>query len=466
MSLTADLGPTEEQLPQSRDESEPYWNRERELKDPRERDAGSLIQLQKQLDYAYSRLPFYRRMWDKHGFHPDKVKTLDDFTQRCPIITKKDLVQDQAEHPPFGSYLGVERRDLSRIQGSSGTSGTPTMYGVSERDWRRGREIFAMTHWAMGARPTDTVLFAFPFGLFFGGWGMLYAAQSVGATALPMGAAGTREILAMIDRMQVTILEGTPSYMLHLAEAAHEIGYDPTKSSVRRFMSGGEPGGSIPSTRQRILDAWGLETVCDSGTSSEMFPFCTNAECTEMAGMHVYNDEVWTEIVDPTDPHRSVVEGEVGNLVYTHLWRDSQPMIRFAVGDRTFITNEPCACGRTYPRMPKGLLGRADDTLIIRGANIYPSTVETALREVDGLGLEYRIRVRTVRELDEITVEAEIAPEANEKGVDRSELERQAVEALKHHCRIRIPVRVVEPNTFERAALKARRVIDERTTAP
>lgn len=459
MTTFGEIETADDQLPQSRDETEPYWNRERELKDPRERELESLSQLKNQLDYAYSRMPFYKRKWDEHKFHPDQVKSFEDFTNRCPIITKKDLVQDQQEHPPLGSYLGVDRRELTRIQGSSGTSGTPTMYGVSERDWRRGRELFAMTHWAMGARPTDTVLFAFPFGLFFGGWGMLYAAQSVGATALPMGAAGAREILEMIERMNVTIIEGTPSYMLHLSEKALELGYDPASSSVRRFMSGGEPGGSIPSTRQRILDAWGLETVCDSGSSSEMFPFCTNAECTEMAGMHVYNDEVWTEIVAPDDPYHSVAEGEIGNIVYTHLWRDSQPMIRFAVGDRSYITSEPCACGRTYPRMPKGLLGRVDDTLVIRGANIYPSAVESALRQIDGLGLEYRIRVRTIRALDEINVEVESAPGT---AVDHGELERQAAEALKHHCRIRIPVQIVEPNTFERGALKSRRVIDER----
>lgn len=448
--------------PLDRDDADPYWNRERELRDPAERDALTLIQLKKQLDYAYATLPLYRRLWDAHGFHPDQVTTLADFTQRCPVVTKKDLVRDQQEHPPFGSYLGVDRRELTRIQGSSGTTGTPTMYGISERDWRRGREIFAMTHWAMGARPTDTVLFAFPFGLFFGGWGMLYAAQSVGATVLPMGAAGAREILTMIDRMQVTVLEGTPSYMLHLAEIAREIGYDPAGSSVRRIMSGAEPGGSIPSTRQRIMEAWGLDSVCDSGTSSEMFPFCTNAECTQMNGMHVYSDEVWTEVVQPDDPHTAVPEGEIGNLVYTHLWRDSQPMIRFAVGDRTYVTHEPCPCGRTYPRMPRGLLGRADDTLVIRGANIYPAAVETALREVDGLGLEYRVRVRKEGELDEMSVEAEISPEAVAQGLSRADLERRAAEALKHHCRIRIPVSLVDPNSFERAAGKARRIIDER----
>lgn len=439
-----------------------YWNPERETREPAERDGLSLAQLQRQLSRAYNELPFYRRHWDEHGFHPDQAQSFDDFTKRCPIITKRMLVEDQAAHPPFGSYLGIEPQEVWRIHGSSGTSGTPTVYGVAREDWDRAAEIFAITHWAMGVRPTDIVHFAFPFGLFFGGWAMLYAAETVGAACLPLGATDTRRHIEMMHQLGCTVIEGTPSYLLHMAEVAAELGYDTTKAPIRRALVGGEPGGSIPSTRQRILDVWGLESVCDSGTSSEMFPFCTNADCTEMAGMHVYTDEVWTEIVSPDDPNSAVAEGETGNLVYTHLWRRSQPMIRFAVGDRSFMTSEPCRCGRTYPRLPQGLLGRNDDMLVIRGANIFPSAIERALREVNGLGLEFRIRVTRDGTLDEIAVEAEAAPSIADDPAARQAVEERAGAALKHRCLIRIPVRLVAPGTFERATLKARRVIDER----
>lgn len=442
----------------------PYWNPERELRDPAERAAASLAQLRKQLDRAYT-LPFYRRHWDAHGFHPDQVSTFDDFTKRCPVITKQMLVADQAEHPPFGSYLGIDPHDVWHIHGSSGTSGTPTMYGVAKQDWDHAREIFALTHWASGVRPHDIVHFAFPFGLFFGGWAMLYAAESVGATVLPMGAADTRRHIEMIYKMGCTVIEGTPSYLLHMAEVAQDLGYDTTASPLRVFLSGGEPGGSIPSTRQRLLDTWGLTTVCDAGTTSEMFPFVTNAECDRMTGPHVYNDEVWTEIVHPDDPSRPMPEGETGNIVYTHLWRVSQPMIRFASHDRSFLTSEPCSCGRTYPRMPRGLLGRADDMLVIRGANVFPSAVEYALRAVDGLGLEFRIRVSRQGSMDEIRVEAELSQSFRGSAQDREQLRHRVAEELKHRCLIRIPVTLVEPGTFERAVLKARRVIDERPPA-
>jgi phenylacetate-CoA ligase len=430
--------------------------------DPAERDAASLQQLQRQLARCYGELPFYRRHWDAHGFHPDQVRTWEDFTARCPIVTKKELIADQAEHPPFGSYLGIPESEVWRIHGSSGTSGTPTIYGVALEDWERGKEIFAITHWAMGVRPTDRVHFVFPFGMFFGGWAMLMAAESVGAATFPMGAAETTRHLEMIERLHATVIEGTPSYMLHMAEVAERVGYDTRNSPVKRALVGGEPGGSIPSTRAKILDVWGLETVCDSGTSSEMFPFCTQADCTEMNGLHVYSDEVWTEIVQPEDPTTLCPEGEVGNTVYTHLWRRSQPMIRYAVADRARMVSDACPCGRTYPMLPGGLLGRSDDMLVIRGANVYPSAIEHALRSVDGLGLEFRIHVKREGSLDEIAVETEVADSVAGNGADRAALQARAEAALKHHCLIRIPVTLVEPNTFERATLKARRVIDER----
>ncbi|MBA3743706.1 phenylacetate--CoA ligase family protein [Sporichthya sp.] len=441
-----------------RDPSNPYWDAKRETRDPKERDAETLGVLQAQLKRAYN-LTFYQRHWDAHGFHPDQVKTLADFTERCPIITKKMLVADQAEFPPFGSYLGIDTADIFRIHGSSGTSGTPTIYGVARQDWEQAKEIFRITHWASGVRPSDRVHYAFPFGMFFGGWAMLMAAEEVGATTFPMGAADTRRHIEMIDRLQATVIEATPSYMLHMAEVAKEIGYDAVNSPIKIFMSGGEPGGSIPSTKKLLMELWGLDVVSDAGTSSEMFPFVTNAECREMNGMHIYNDEVWTELVDPEDNSKLVPEGEIGSLIYTHLHRVSQPMIRFAVNDRSWMTWEPCTCGRTYPRLPQGLMGRTDDMLVIRGANIFPSAVEKALRGVEGLGTEFRIRVSKQGYLDEMVVEAEVAPDFTG---DRDALTRRATDEVNHHCLIRVPVSLVEPNTFERAQLKSRRVIDER----
>ena len=194
-----------------------------------------------------------------------------------------------------------------------------------------------------------------------------------------------------------------------------------------------------------------------------MFPFCTTSECEEMQGPHLYNDEVWTELVDPGDASVAVGEGERGSTVYTHLWRTSQPMIRFASHDAAILSSEPCPCGRTYPRLLGGVLGRDDDMLLVRGVNVYPSAIERALRETDGLGLEFRIFVDRAGAMDEVTVQVEPA-EAGEEGAG-ADLSRRAEEALRHRCLVRIGCEVVAPGSFERTTLKARRVVDRRAEA-
>lgn len=434
-----------------------YFDAARETLAPQERGERALAQLKLQLRRCAG-LPFYRRHWQAAGFDPERVRSWEDFTARCPVIDKSMLVADQREHPPYGSYLGIEPAEIARVQSSTGTKGVPTLYGVGREDWDRAGEAFALTQWAMGVRPGDLVQFAFPFSLFFGGWGTLLGAERVGASVFPIGFADTLRHVEMMYRVGSTVIEATPSYLLHMAEVAREHGHAPAASPLRRAVVGGEPGGAVPATRARILETWGLQSVCDSGSTSEMFPFCTNFECTEMTGPHLMLDEVWTEIVHPEDPHRATPEGERGAVVYTHLHRSSQPMIRFAAGDAAVLTSEPCPCGRTYPRLPQGVLGRVDDMLVVRGVNVYPSAIEQALRGVDGLGLEFRIFVRRSGELDDVLVRAELA----DGGAPDDALAARAAEALRYHCQVRIGLELVASGTFERTTLKAARVVDER----
>jgi phenylacetate-CoA ligase len=450
--------PTHEPGSGGPDNADRLFDRARETMPREQREAQALAQLKIQLRRCYSEVPFYRRHWTAHGFHPDQVLSWDDFTHRCPVIDKSVLSRDQEEHPPYGSYLGIDPSEIVRIQASTGTSGRPTVYGVSAADWRRAGHIFAITQHAMGVRAHDVVHFAFPFSLFFGGWGTLYGAECLGAAVLPLGFADTRQHLTMLERVGSTVIEATPSYLLHMAEVAREIGMDPASSTLRRAIVGGEPGGAIPSTRRRIMEAWGLESVCDSGSTSEMFPFCTNSECTEMLGPHLFCDEVWTEIVDPANPNRGMPEGEHGAVVYTHLWRESQPMIRFASKDGAAMTHEPCPCGRTYPRLPQGVLGRFDDMLVVRGVNVFPSAIERTLGDDPDYGGEFRIYVTRKGRMDEIAVEVETLAQAPARAAAIGRLTRE----LKDRCQIRIPVTLVEAGTFERATLKARRIIDQR----
>jgi phenylacetate-CoA ligase len=244
---------------------------------------------------------------------------------------------------------------------------------------------------------------------------------------------------------------------------ARTLGYDTAASPLRLGIFIGEPGAAIPATRQALADGWGLE-VRDMATTSEMTPWATNVECSAGNGVHVLQDEVWTEIVDKADPAKAVPEGESGGVIYTHLRRDSQPMIRFFSGDESHITYEPCPCGRTYPRLPEGIYGRLDDMLIIRGANVYPSQVQRSLLEVPGTGVEFAIVLERVQSLDRVTVRVEYDPATTAVATEafRADLAQRVRRKLKNDTNINFEVEILEPYTLERAISKAKRVFDYR----
>lgn len=440
-----------------------YWDRAKETAPRAEREAQVLRLLQEQLRRAYEQIPFYRRHYDAHRFHPDEVRTLDDFTRRVPVITKQMLREDQEEHPPFGSYLGVDPDSIVRIHGSSGTTGTPTLYAFSRRDWDYIADVMAQGFYTCGVRPTDRVQLATVFSLFMGGWGALLGSERIGAAAFPLGAGETERQLDLMYRIGSTVLVTTPTYALHMLETARTKGYDTAASPLRLGIFIGEPGAAIPGTRAALEQGWGI-IVRDMATTSEMTPWATNAECREGRGVHVIQDEVWTEIVDRSDPGRALPDGESGGVIYTHLRRESQPMIRFWSGDESHMTYEPCLCGRTYPRLPAGVYGRLDDMLLIRGCNVYPSQVQRSLLEVPGTGVEFRIVLERPASLDEATVQVECDPALSVDDFDAfaAGLAEKVQRKLKSDTNINFHVQILRPYTLERAISKAKRVDDRR----
>ncbi|MBK8739129.1 MAG: AMP-binding protein [Betaproteobacteria bacterium] len=445
-----------------------YWDEARETMSGTDRERLILGRVQAQLRYAYDQLPFYRDLYDRHRFRPEHVESMRDFA-RVPIVTKQMLRDDQAKHPPFGSYSNTPLDQVSRIFGSSGTTGVPTLYAVSKEDWTRAIEAQAMAIWGMGVRPGDVVHFVFPFGMFVGGWAIMMGVERVGATIFPVGAADSRRQIDLIGQMKPTVIAGTPSYVLHLADVARSIGVDLRNSGIHTLIVGGEPGGTVPGMTAAMRAGWGDHvTICDTGNTSECFPTQMNSSCDHGTGVHIYEDEVYLEIVDPEDPGRPLPDGEYGATVYTTLWRRSQPMIRFYAGDRARLLRERCSCGRTFPRLPEGMVGRLDDMLLIRGANVYPSAVESALRQIPGVGQEYRIMVEKAGALDEMRLEVEPAQPAlmaESAAAARGALEQAIVEELRRHIGLRVDVRMVAPGTFEAMLFKSRRVVDLRKAA-
>jgi phenylacetate-CoA ligase len=434
-----------------------YWDAQLETLAPQERDAFVLGKIQKTMQWAYERSPFYRKIWSSAGLEPGDIRSLADF-ERVPTISKADLRADQAENPPFGSYLCVDISEVKRIHGTSGTSGRPTAFAWTRRDMDAISEDHARIMWSFGLRPSDSVFIGSILSLYVGSWGALMGAERLGASVFPFGAGvkgQTQQALGWIDQMRPTAFYGTPSYALRLAETARALGLDPRKLGFRIMFFSGEPGAGIPATKNLIQETFGAICI-DSGSMGEMTPWMNLCECSERTGMHLWQDVVYTELLDPTT-WRRVPFGARGTPVYTSLDRECQPMIRLVSGDFAEWTDAPCPCGRTYPRFPHGIIGRIDDMLVIRGENVYPSAIEEAIRGFVGeLSGEFEIVVRKERHMDELIVRLEHAGDTS--GGYREKL----AAAVRAKVGLRPTIEFCDPDSLARTDLKSRRVRDER----
>lgn len=447
------------------DPSSRFWFRERETQHPADRERAILARLQELTRYAYASSPFYRRKWEEAGFHPDHLRSLEDFEEKVPVITKKDLREAQARVPPFGDYLCVPDAEIHHIHGTSGTTGRPTAFAIGHADWDAIANAHARILWGMGIRPGDKVMICAIFSLYMGSWGALAGAERLRAKAFPFGAGApgmTARAAMWMDTMKPSAFYSTPSFALHLAEVAREEGVDPRSFELKHMFFSGEPGASVPGVRDRIAEAFGAQ-VFDCGSMAEMTPFMNIAGTKETSeGMLCWQDVVYTEVCDP-DTYRRVPYGRRGTPVYTHLERTSQPMIRLVSGDLTEWVDEPNPCGRTYPRLPRGIFGRIDDMFTIRGENIYPSEIDAVLNQVSDYGGEHRIIITRERSMDELLVRVEAKREIARGGDEAAgAMCHEVAQRLQKTLGIRARVEVVAPGTFPRTDFKARRVVDDR----
>ncbi|MBM4434122.1 MAG: phenylacetate--CoA ligase [Chloroflexi bacterium] len=430
---------------------------------PDEREALVAERIREVMRWCWERAPFYRRKWSEAGIHPDAIRTTDDL-DRVPVVTKEELRVTQAAHPPFGDYLCVDEGEVAHVHGTSGTTGRPTAFGVSADDWRVIANEHARVQWAMGIRPDDTVFIGSFFSLYMGSWGTLIGAERLGARVFPFGAGAqgqTRRAAAWLAEMRPTVFYGTPSYALHLAEVAREMGHDPRRFGIRTLFFSGEPGASIPSIRGRIEELY-CGRVLDSGSMAEISPWMNLGESTARAGMLVWQDIVYTQVCDPRT-YRRLPYGAEGTPVYTTLHRRSQPMVRLLSNDLTRWEAGPSPCGRTYPILPRGIYGRIDDMFTVRGENVYPSAIDEVVVGLPGYGGEHRIVISRAEAMDELAVRIEYdAATAAAGDAAVAALRRRAETELRAVLGVGARVVPVPPGTLERTEFKARRVIDDR----
>ncbi len=350
---------------------------EAELRGEAEQAKRDLDAVRKQIAYLLQTSAFYRAKFE--DFKPDDLKDISDL-KMLPFTEKNELRESLAEYPPLGSHQAASMQDIIQIQATSGTTGTPSFFGLTAADLEVWAEAGARCFVASGLRSSDVVIHAAAMSRgFAGGVPGVRILQHLGASVAPLGAeAGADRLMSAIDQLKATALITGPNFAIHLGEQAPGLlGRSADQLGLRAIVLGGEPGGGVPAIRNRIESLWGCPATEMLG-NSDVAPIMWG-ECREQAGMHwMGQDLVRFELIDPTTEEPIEVKAGVeGELVYTSLRRDASPVARFRSRDRVIVLADgACGCGRTSPRIR--CIGRSDDMLIVRGVNVWPA----ALRDV------------------------------------------------------------------------------------
>jgi phenylacetate-CoA ligase len=428
------------------------FNTIRECMPPQELKNWQSFNLCAVVDKVYSKVPFYKHKLDKAGIKPKDIKSIDDIAL-LPFTTKDDM----RDVYPYG-LLATEMRNIVEIHTSSGTTGKPVVDAYTAGDIDIWSETMARTLAMGGTTKDDIVQNAYGYGLFTGGLGAHYGARKIGATVIPISGGNTKRQLAVMRDFGSTVLTCTPSYSLYIAEVAKEEGIKAKDLKLKAGFFGAEAWSE--SMRKEIeaklgvkaYDIYGMTEIIGPGVASE-------CECQH--GMHVNEDHFYPEIIDPKTG-KVLPAGEKGELVLTTLTKEGTPALRYRTRDITYFIDAKCKCGRTTRRVHR-LLGRTDDMLIIRGANVFPSQIEEVLLKMEGVEPQYQLVVERVGQLDCLEVQVEMNEKMFSDEIKNLEsIEHSIEKELFGVLAIRAKVKLVEPKTITRSEGKAKRIIDKR----
>lgn len=435
---------------------EGYWNLEVETMSIEQIKETQLIKLKRQLTYLYSKSEFYRKKLKDVGFEPGDINILDDL-RKIPFSRKDELRKSQEIYPPLGEHGAANLQDVVRIHTSSGTSGNPTIMGLTQNDRIMWAEVISRCYYCRGLRKDDRIVLGMNIGLFGGGLPVVDAILNIGATLIPVGTGSSQRLVTLISKLNVNILSGTPSYALYLAEfIKNDMGLHPNELGVEYIFGGAEPGIGIPTIRNQIELEWGasaLEALGNADIIPVMF-----AECHQKDGMHfLAPDFVIVELEDSESGNISFLDSDGrGELIYTALDRECVPLLRYRTGDVVEVKTDKCPCGRTGPKVR--VLGRSDDMLIIRGINVFPS----AIREI--IGSFYPRATNNIRILlhsqhpQRIDPPLNIQVEQGENPGDLDALKNLLEKTLRDKLTFRARIELVEHGTLPRFEGKARLV--------
>jgi len=432
-----------------------YFNEKIETMDRAQLRELQSERLVKIVRYTYDHVAFYRDRMDEAGVKPEDIRSIDDIS-KLPFMQKKDL----RDYYPFGTFA-APMKDIVRLHASSGTTGKPIVAGYTEHDLDCWSEGVARCLTAYGLSPEDTIQVSYGYGLFTGGLGVHDGVRKLGATVLPISSGNTSKQILLMKDLACTALCCTPSYALHLAESIAkdpetELGKD-IKLRVGAF--GAEPW--TENMRKELQDKLHIKAYDIYGLTEVSGPG-VGGECEYQDGNHIWEDMFYPEIIDPVTL-QPVAPGEKGELVFTTLTKEGMPVIRYRTRDLTHLIYDKCRCGRTMVRMGR-IFGRSDDMLIIRGVNVFPSTIESCILEIPQFNGQYFITVDRMGNTDTFDIDVELRPECYSDEMDKIlKLKDRLVGRLVSVLGIRPIIHIVEPNSIERSQGKAKHVLDRRT---
>ena len=411
-----------------------------------------LDRLQRIVKHAYEHVELFRNRMKERSLTPDDVRSLSDLS-KLPFMVKADL----RDTYPFGLFA-CPMSDIVRLHASSGTTGKPIVVAYTRKDLEVWMEVVKRSFASCGLNRTDVIQVSYGYGLFTGGLGAHYGAEALGATVVPTSGGNTKRQIMLMRDFGTTAVCCTPSYFLFMIEQAAASGIDMRKLPLKAGIFGAEPW--TEEMRKRIEADAGIRAYDIYGLSEIIGPGVA-IECSEQHGMHIFEDHFYPEIINP-ETGEVLPDGEFGELVLTTLSKYAMPMIRYRTRDLTRIVTEPCSCGRTLRRIAR-ISSRSDDMFIIRGVNVFPSQIETALLSVDGTLPHYNIILYTENGLDNIEVDVEINAELfSDKVRSMEDLQHRLTAAIESLIGLRVRVKMVAPNTIQRSEGKARRMIDHR----
>jgi phenylacetate-CoA ligase len=415
---------------------------------PREElESLQIKKLRSMLTQIYGHNSFYTDKFDAAGIHPESIQTLEDL-KRVPLTSKAELLQAQSDALPFGSNTTFPEAAYSRFHQTSGTTGTPLRVLDTPESWDWWGRCWGFVLAGAGLTKNDRLFVPFSFGPFIGFWAAVEGARQIKSLMIPGGGRDSIQRLHLMKELGATAMCCTPTYALRLVEVARESEFNLKEIPLQKLILAGEPGANVPATKARIESVWNAKCFDHAG-ASEIGAHSFECEI-QPNGTHIIESEFIIEILNP-ETLEPVPQGEQGELIITNLGRIGFPVIRYRSGDLVVLNQQKCTCNRSFARFEGGVLGRADDMVVVRGINVFPGAVENLVRQCEAVE-EFRITVSTNREMGNLAIELELSKNANPESARKT-----VDQAIQNELSLRPEITLVPSGSLPRFEMKAKR---------